>query len=187
MDPGARRFLWNCVLEMVRGGQSVILTSHSMEECEALCTRLAIMVNGSFKCHGYYMHTQWARKLKKSRAKKLVKSNKSISRMIFFLPNSIFCNFKNGQISIFELGKILKLQKFQNIKNLWIWHFLCEIAFLAVKNFFPVQKIDFWPFFKLQKMEFGQKNFREIDLFDFTSFFGLDFLNFSGPLCSRQF
>ena len=59
MDPGARRFLWNCVLEMVRGGQSVVLTSHSMEECEALCTRLAIMVNGSFKCHGYYMHTRY--------------------------------------------------------------------------------------------------------------------------------
>ena len=45
-DPGARRFLWNCILEMVRGGQSVVLTSHSMEECEALCTRLGIMVNG---------------------------------------------------------------------------------------------------------------------------------------------
>jgi len=36
-----------------------------MEECEALCTRLAIMVNGSFKCLGspqhiknrYYMST----------------------------------------------------------------------------------------------------------------------------------
>merc|ERR1711953_700769 len=56
MDPGARRFLWNCVLEMIRGGQSVILTSHSMEECEALCTRLAIMVNGTFKCHGSIQH-----------------------------------------------------------------------------------------------------------------------------------
>ena len=32
-------------------------------------------------------------------------------------------------------------------------------------------------------MEFGQKIFREIDLFDFTSFFGLDFFKFSGPLC----
>ena len=31
-------------------------------------------------------------------------------------------------------------------------------------------------------MDFGQKNFfREIDLFDFTSFFGLDFFKFSGP------
>ena len=28
-------------------------------------------------------------------------------------------------------------------------------------------------------MEFGQDNFREIDLFDFTSFFGLDFFKFS--------
>ena len=36
---------------------------------------------------------------------------------------------------------------------------------------FPSSKIDFWPFLKLQKMEFGQKKFREIDLFDFTSFF----------------
>ena len=31
-------------------------------------------------------------------------------------------------------------------------------------------------------MEFGQKNIREIDLFDSKSFFGLDFFKFSGPL-----
>ena len=37
-------------------------------------------------------------------------------------------------------------------------NFFREIAFLAVLNFFPIQKIDFWPIFKLQKMEFGQKN-----------------------------
>ena len=29
----------------------------------------------------------------------------------------------------------------------------------AVLNFFPSSKIDFWPFLKLQKMEFGQKKF----------------------------
>ncbi len=28
----------------------------SMEECEALCTRLAIMVNGQFKCLGSIQH-----------------------------------------------------------------------------------------------------------------------------------
>lgn len=27
-----------------------------MEECEALCTRLAIMVNGQFKCLGSCQH-----------------------------------------------------------------------------------------------------------------------------------
>ncbi|KAM4888021.1 phospholipid-transporting ATPase ABCA7 [Thomomys bottae] len=56
MDPGARRFLWNSLLSVVREGRSVVLTSHSMEECEALCTRLAIMVNGRFRCLGSGQH-----------------------------------------------------------------------------------------------------------------------------------
>lgn len=30
-----------------------------MEECEALCTRLAIMVNGSFKCLGTIQHLKY--------------------------------------------------------------------------------------------------------------------------------
>ncbi|XP_074060603.1 phospholipid-transporting ATPase ABCA7 isoform X2 [Macrotis lagotis] len=56
MDPRARRFLWNSVLGIVKEGHSVVLTSHSMEECEALCTRLAIMVNGRFRCLGSAQH-----------------------------------------------------------------------------------------------------------------------------------
>ncbi|XP_005105583.1 ATP-binding cassette sub-family A member 3 [Aplysia californica] len=56
MDPMARRMLWE-VLSMVRdSGRTLVLTSHSMEECEALCTRLAIMVNGQFKCLGSIQH-----------------------------------------------------------------------------------------------------------------------------------
>ncbi|KAI5138284.1 Phospholipid-Transporting Atpase Abca1 [Manis pentadactyla] len=56
MDPKARRFLWNCALSIVKEGRSVVLTSHSMEECEALCTRMAIMVNGKFRCLGSVQH-----------------------------------------------------------------------------------------------------------------------------------
>ncbi|XP_071498338.1 ATP-binding cassette sub-family A member 2-like [Diadema antillarum] len=57
MDPHSRRFLWDSLLSIVAEGQrSVILTSHSMEECEALCGRLAIMVNGRFKCLGSAQH-----------------------------------------------------------------------------------------------------------------------------------
>ncbi|WAR23494.1 ABCA1-like protein [Mya arenaria] len=56
MDPGARRFLWDCISNIVKDGRSVILTSHSMEECEALCGRLAIMVNGRFRCLGSIQH-----------------------------------------------------------------------------------------------------------------------------------
>ena len=56
MDPRARRSLWEAVLKAVRDSQSVLLTSHSMEECQVLCTRLAIMVNGTLKCLGSPQH-----------------------------------------------------------------------------------------------------------------------------------
>uniref|UniRef100_A0A8C3DLH2 P-type phospholipid transporter n=1 Tax=Corvus moneduloides TaxID=1196302 RepID=A0A8C3DLH2_CORMO len=52
MDPQSRRLLWDSIVGVLRDGRAVVLTSHSMEECEALCTRLAIMVQGTFKCLG---------------------------------------------------------------------------------------------------------------------------------------
>nr|XP_020447202.1 retinal-specific ATP-binding cassette transporter [Monopterus albus] len=59
MDPHSRRFLWNAIMSVIQDGRAVVLTSHSMEECEALCTRLAIMVNGSFKCLGTIQHLKY--------------------------------------------------------------------------------------------------------------------------------
>ncbi|XP_071948273.1 ATP-binding cassette sub-family A member 2-like [Antedon mediterranea] len=56
MDPHSRRFLWDLILNIIKEGRSVVLTSHSMEECEALCGRLAILVNGRFKCLGSIQH-----------------------------------------------------------------------------------------------------------------------------------
>lgn len=56
MDPGAKRCLWNVVSNLRKTGKTIVLTSHSMDECEALCTRLVIMVNGEFKCIGSVQH-----------------------------------------------------------------------------------------------------------------------------------
>lgn len=56
MDPGAKRHLWDVVNRQRRAGTAIVLTSHSMDECEALCTRLAIMVNGTFRCLGSVQH-----------------------------------------------------------------------------------------------------------------------------------
>ncbi|XP_044771201.1 phospholipid-transporting ATPase ABCA3-like [Neomonachus schauinslandi] len=56
MDPGARRLLWNTVTRARESGKVIIITSHSMEECDALCTRLAIMVKGKFMCLGSPQH-----------------------------------------------------------------------------------------------------------------------------------
>uniref|UniRef100_A0A8C7Q917 ATP-binding cassette, sub-family A (ABC1), member 4a n=1 Tax=Oncorhynchus mykiss TaxID=8022 RepID=A0A8C7Q917_ONCMY len=59
MDPHSRRFLWNSIMSVIQDGRAVVLTSHSMEECEALCTRLAIMVNGTFQCLGTIQHLKY--------------------------------------------------------------------------------------------------------------------------------
>ena len=53
VDPRARHFLWSLIRGLVSSSsQSVVLTTHSMAECEALCSRVAIMVNGEFHCLG---------------------------------------------------------------------------------------------------------------------------------------
>ena len=54
MDPVARRFMWKIITDIVtkREKCSLILTTHSMEECEALCTRIGIMVGGVLRCLG---------------------------------------------------------------------------------------------------------------------------------------
>lgn len=56
MDPAARRYLWNVIKHARDMGMTVLLTTHSMEECEALCTKLGIMVNGQFQCFGNIQH-----------------------------------------------------------------------------------------------------------------------------------
>jgi ATP-binding cassette subfamily A (ABC1) protein 1 len=51
MDPVARRKMW-AVISGAKRGKSVLLTSHYMEECEALCSRIGILVGGRFKVLG---------------------------------------------------------------------------------------------------------------------------------------
>jgi ATP-binding cassette subfamily A (ABC1) protein 3 len=63
VDPVARREIWQLILNMVSKDNipdeektSVILTTHSMEECEALCPRISIMANGRLSCLGSAQH-----------------------------------------------------------------------------------------------------------------------------------
>ena len=58
MDPEARRFMWSVVAKIAqRKTSAVVLTTHSMEEAEALSTKMGIMVKGGiFKCFGSSQH-----------------------------------------------------------------------------------------------------------------------------------
>lgn len=61
MDPVARRFMWDVISRVAtqKKQSSIVLTTHSMEEAEALCTRMGIMVNGELKCLGRFIFANY--------------------------------------------------------------------------------------------------------------------------------
>jgi ABC-type multidrug transport system ATPase subunit len=55
VDAAAKRHLWR-VIKKRGADQTVVVTTHSMEEAEALCDRLAIQVRGQLRCLGTPIH-----------------------------------------------------------------------------------------------------------------------------------
>jgi hypothetical protein len=51
LDPVSRRLLWQVVRRAARH-QALVLTTHSLEEAEALCGRIGIFVAGQLRCVG---------------------------------------------------------------------------------------------------------------------------------------
>ncbi|RKP05997.1 P-loop containing nucleoside triphosphate hydrolase protein, partial [Thamnocephalis sphaerospora] len=51
VDVGVRRKIWNCI-HRLKQRASIVLTTHSMEEAEELCDRIAVMVNGKVQAIG---------------------------------------------------------------------------------------------------------------------------------------
>ncbi|XP_075746370.1 cholesterol transporter ABCA5-like isoform X3 [Rhipicephalus microplus] len=58
MDPQSKRFLWDTICSTFpQGGErGALLTTHSMEEADALCTKVGIMVRGALRCLGSTQH-----------------------------------------------------------------------------------------------------------------------------------
>ncbi|EGR32580.1 hypothetical protein IMG5_076830, partial [Ichthyophthirius multifiliis] len=53
VDPISKRFLWNTLSQSLklRNG-AIVITTHSMQEAEFLCTKIGILINGKFMCYG---------------------------------------------------------------------------------------------------------------------------------------
>jgi len=51
VDPYSRRFMWDYIRELTKD-TAIILTTHNMEEGEALCSKIGIIVNGKLVCYG---------------------------------------------------------------------------------------------------------------------------------------
>ncbi|KAM7312791.1 hypothetical protein ISCGN_009695 [Ixodes scapularis] len=58
MDPQSKRLLWDTICSTFPqgGDRGALLTTHSMEEADALCTKVGIMVRGALRCLGSTQH-----------------------------------------------------------------------------------------------------------------------------------
>jgi ABC-2 type transport system ATP-binding protein len=52
LDPHARQLIWNHLRELNKEGMTIFLTTHFMEEAEALCERICIMDSGKIVTEG---------------------------------------------------------------------------------------------------------------------------------------
>lgn len=55
LDPDVKRSIWN-IIESMRQDRCILLTTHAMDEAEALCNRIGIMAKGSLLCIGTQNH-----------------------------------------------------------------------------------------------------------------------------------
>merc|ERR1719263_1116784 len=55
LDPETKRNIW-ALLDKVKQGRCIILTTHSMDEADALCGRIGIMSHGLMRCIGTNLH-----------------------------------------------------------------------------------------------------------------------------------
>ena len=189
MDPEARRFMWSVIHKMSKKGKqsSVIMTTHSMDEAETLCKRMAIMVNGEFVClgkaneikdkYGYGYELNLRIKPMTEEQENKMYYNK------FNLDNKVIVNRDNlseilglinrqsyeGEIKEGRLGaKLLRDMEKNNgisISNLINWIFYCENAIKFVKfgydnfaNIIIKENMDNNFLFKMKKKQKGGKS-----------------------------
>jgi ATP-binding cassette subfamily A (ABC1) protein 3 len=189
MDPEARRFMWSVIHKMSKKGKqsSVIMTTHSMDEAETLCKRMAIMVNGEFVClgkaneikdkygYGYELNLR-IKPMTEEQENKMYYSK-------FNLDNKVIVNRENlseilglinrqnyeGEIREGRLGaKLFRDMEKNNgvsISNLINWIFYCENAIKFVKfgydnfaNIIIKENMDNNFLFKMKKKHKGGKS-----------------------------
>lgn len=107
--------VWRATRGVQRAGRGVVLTSHSMEECEALCSRLTIMVNGRFQCLGTPQHLK-------------IKFSEGIFTFTsIYLMKSYYSLLKLSLNIVFEISPIDYRKHRDSIKltaMLYLWCFL---------------------------------------------------------------
>ncbi|XP_039486275.1 retinal-specific phospholipid-transporting ATPase ABCA4 isoform X1 [Drosophila santomea] len=58
VDPASRRHVWIIINEVAQQGKAVLLTSHNMDEINALCSKSVVLVDGSIYAMGSNQHVK---------------------------------------------------------------------------------------------------------------------------------
>jgi ABC-type multidrug transport system ATPase subunit len=56
LDPDNRQHVWKIIQKLKSPNRLILMTTHSMEEAEALCSRIGIVAKGQLKCVGTAQH-----------------------------------------------------------------------------------------------------------------------------------
>ena len=95
IDPQAKHQMWEVIKKIRDSGRAIILTSHSIDECEALCTKIGIMVSGEFKCLGSVQY------LKNKYSKGFVltiKMGRDEEQLAFEIQNRVKSSFNSAEV-----------------------------------------------------------------------------------------
>ena len=176
MDPEARRFMWSVIHKISTKGKkaSVIMTTHSMDEAETLCKRMAIMVNGEFVCLGKAGQI----KEKYGYGYEIEVRIKPISEIKF---ESILIDKdldKNIKINMDNINDILKrLGKEHFINELQKGKFGSKIIReIKINNDIPIRTLISWVFFVENSLKFIKKAEKYFETIILTEFIDNNFL-----------
>lgn len=95
IDARAKRQLWNVIKKARNAGKAIVISSHSMQECESLCTRLAIMVDGEFQCIGSIQHIK--NKFSKGFILKIMMTNRDDENLFQAIQQRVVSTFPQAQ------------------------------------------------------------------------------------------
>lgn len=117
MDPVSRRQVWSLIQDL-KSKRYVVLTTHSMEEADVLGDRIAVIVDGEFKCIGtpLYLKNNYGDGYRITLVTDPTKVNRAIRLMSMIVPTAKLLDESGGSIvfcvpinNIKDIIPILKL------------------------------------------------------------------------------
>ena len=176
MDPEARRFMWSVIHKISTKGKkaSVIMTTHSMDEAETLCKRMAIMVNGEFVClgkagqikekygYGYEIEVR-IKPLSESKFEKIMYENN--------LDKNLKINMDNIEEILNKIGKSNYINELK--KGRFGGKIIRDIQ---INNNIPIRALISWTFFVSNALKFIKKAEKYFEIIILTEHIDNNFL-----------